>query len=76
MLINKDANPADNIYYIACCILEEVKGLTKVLIDECYYTVMKKYNKSLKYTDYLLALNFLFLIEKINFKEGGLSYVY
>ncbi|WP_430098301.1 ABC-three component system middle component 6 [Peribacillus simplex] len=76
MLINKDARPADSIYYIACCIIEELKGLNTVFVDDGYYIIKEQYNKSLKYTDYHLALNFLFLIEKIVFKEGRLNYVH
>lgn len=76
MLINKDARPADSIYYVACCIIEELKGLNQVFVDDGYYLIKGKYNKSLKYTDYLLALNFLFLIEKVAIKEGRLNYVH
>lgn len=76
MLIDKDAKPADNIYYIACCIIEELKEINKVFLDKGYSIVKEKYNPALKYTDYILALNFLYLIEKINLKEGRVNYVY
>ncbi|PFT22398.1 hypothetical protein COK52_16700 [Bacillus thuringiensis] len=76
MLINKDARPVDNIYYIACCTIEELKGTNGLHVDEGYYMVKREYNEFLKYSDYLLALNFLYLIEKITFKEGRLIYVH
>ncbi|HFK1513853.1 ABC-three component system middle component 6 [Bacillus paranthracis] len=76
MLINKDARPADNIYYIACCIIEKIKALNEIYVDEGYYMIKQEYNEFLKYNDYLLALNFLYLIEKITFEEGRLIYVH
>jgi hypothetical protein len=76
MLINKDAKPADSVYYIACCIIEELKKRKWMIIDEGFQIIKGNYNKSLKYTDYLLALHFLYLIERIILKEGGLYFVH
>ncbi|SFE26281.1 hypothetical protein SAMN05428981_104222 [Bacillus sp. OV194] len=76
MLINKDVHPADTIYYIACCILEELKEIKMVKVDDGYRIIKQIYNPILKYSDYILALNFLFLIERISLNEGNLNYVY
>ncbi len=74
ILINLDAKPNDSIYFIAGCIIEESNDFFQA--DLVFKIVRNKYNKSLTYSDYMLALNFLFLLDKIFIKEGGLSIVH
>ncbi|HFK1752607.1 MAG: hypothetical protein M3Z48_00875 [Lactobacillus sp.] len=76
MLINKDGKPVDSIYFIACCILEELRKKEVISIEELYLEIVDKYNKKLKYMDYSLSLNFLFLIDKIELYKGEIRHVY
>lgn len=74
ILINLDAKPNDSIYFIAGCILEESTGIFQP--DMLFKIVKNKYNKSLTYFDYMLALDFLFLLDKIFINKGGISIVH
>lgn len=74
ILINLDAKPNDSIYYISACILEEANDTTNV--DKLFNTVQSIYNKTLTYHDYMLSLNFLFLLGKILIDERGDLVVY
>lgn len=76
MLINKDGKPIDSIYFISCCILEELGKEENISIEELYILVVNKYNEELKYMDYSLSLNFLFLIDKIELYKEGIRRVY
>ena len=69
MLINRNKRPRDTIYYIAGCILIEIQKRSMTL-DKLYEIIKKSYNDVLEYKDFILALNFLFLIEKISFSKG------
>ncbi|MGZ9697640.1 ABC-three component system middle component 6 [Bacillus safensis] len=73
MIIDRDSNPKDTVYYISACILEII-SLNKHNVEDLYETLKKRYNDSLEYTIYLLSLDFLFLIDKISIsKEGFLN---
>ncbi|MFZ4854509.1 ABC-three component system middle component 6 [Enterococcus entomosocium] len=74
ILINLDAKPNDSIYYISACVLEEAQNTTNV--DKLFSNVQSIYNKSLTYHDYMLSLNFLFLLDKISINERGDLVVY
>lgn len=74
ILINLDAKPNDSIYYISACILEEANSTTNV--DKLFNTIQSIYNKTLTYRDYMLSLNFLFLLDKISIDERGDLVVY
>ncbi|WP_271006490.1 ABC-three component system middle component 6 [Listeria seeligeri] len=74
ILINLDAKPNDSIYYISACVLEEAQNTTNV--DKLFNNLQSIYNKSLTYHDYMLSLNFLFLLGKISINERGDLVVY
>lgn len=69
ILINLDAKPSDSIYYISACILEELGNTGNV--GKLFDVIQSTYNTTLMYHDYLLSLNFLFLLNKIEIDEGG-----
>ncbi len=69
MIILKDRAPINTIYYIAGCIIQEIKN-KKFEVDELYELIKEKYNSELEYKNFLIALNFLFLLEKIKLLEG------
>ncbi|MBM7572950.1 hypothetical protein JOC48_003482 [Aquibacillus albus] len=70
MIIDRDSNPKDTIYYISACILGVISS-KKHNVEDLYETLKEQYNDSLDYTIYLLSLDFLFLIDKITINEEG-----
>lgn len=71
IIIDRDSNPKDTVYYISACILEVISS-KKYNVEDLYETLKDRYNDSLDYTIYLLSLDFLFLIDKISISEEGL----
>lgn len=71
IIIDRDSNPKDTVYYISSCILEVISS-KKYNVEDLYETLKERYNDSLDYTIYLLSLDFLFLIDKISISEEGL----
>jgi len=77
LLINKSRHPVDSLFYIAACVANELKKKSKeVFTDDLYETILNGYNNKLSYSDFILSLNFLFLINKIHLTERGIGYVY
>ncbi|WP_407371122.1 ABC-three component system middle component 6 [Carnobacterium sp.] len=74
ILINLDAKPNDSIYYISACILEEVEKTSNV--EKLFNIMQSTYNETLTYHDYMLSLNFLFLLGKLSINERGDLFVY
>lgn len=70
MIIDRDSNPKDTVYYIAACIME-VTSSNKYNVEDLYEILKERYNESLEYTIYLLSLDFLFLIDKISISKEG-----
>lgn len=72
MIIMKDKNPTNTIYYISGCILKEI--IDKKQDVDTLFQNMKKYINNLEYKDFILSLDFLYLIKKIDFKKGCIKY--
>lgn len=70
MIIDRDSNPKDTVYYIAACTMEIISS-NKYNVDDVFQILKERYNYSLEYTVYLLSLNFLFLINKISIGKEG-----
>ncbi|MEG0619234.1 MAG: hypothetical protein RR557_08045 [Bacilli bacterium] len=70
MLIVTDQSPIDSVYYLSACCFTEL-GLNKDLsIISLYEIVKEKYNVDLQYNRFILAINFLFLFNKIDYIDG------
>lgn len=72
MIIMRDKKPVDTIYYISGCILKEIKNKEKN-IDKLYENI-KKINNNLEYKDFVLSLDFLYLIKKITLNKRNIKY--
>ncbi|PEJ46592.1 hypothetical protein COL77_17050 [Bacillus wiedmannii] len=70
MIIDRDSNPKDTVYYNAACIMEVISS-NKYNVEDLYEILKKRYNESLEYTIYLLSLDFLFLIDRILISKEG-----
>ncbi len=70
MIIDRDSRPKDTIYYISGCILSLLKG-KDADVDSLFELIRDKYNNLLDYYIFLLALDFLYLTEKIEISEKG-----
>ena len=67
LLINDLKKPQDTIIYCAACILFIFKKEDRNMEIDILFDVIKlEYNKNIAYTDFILALNFLYLLEKID----------
>lgn len=71
MIINRDEKPKNTIYYIAACIFDvitvnNISDTTKIF-DYMTYEL----NLEINYQNFLLSLNFLFLIGRIEINEQG-----
>lgn len=64
LMPSKIVAPSDSIIYIAKFILEKI-GSHSMSFDSLYESVSKSYPKSLSIDKFLLSVNFLFIIGKI-----------
>jgi len=74
MLIDKDSKPEDTILYLSAQILLKLKKLGRInlaLLESFYEEI----NEKQPYFKFNLALNFLYLINKVEIEGGDLVYV-
>ncbi len=74
MLIDNDTKPIDTIFYLSARMLFKIKKYKKINVaklDNLY----KEINPQQPAFKFQLALNFLFLIEKVEIRGGELFYV-
>lgn len=71
MIIDRDSRPKDTIYYISGCILS-ILQTEETEVDSLFELTREQYNNLLDYYIFLLALNFLYLTEKIEISEKGM----
>lgn len=74
MLIDKDSKPQETILYLSAQILSKLKEIGSInlaQIDNLY----KEINEKQPYFKFNLAINFLYLIDKIKIEGGDLVYV-
>lgn len=77
LLLNKTKHPVDTLYYCAACIINELDSeMDSIFTDDLFESLVKKYNPELIYNDFLLSLNFLYLIDKIELTSRGIKYVH
>lgn len=77
MLISKDANPTESLIYIAGCILTILKSEKKTYPPELLYDeLISSYQLDITFIQFCLALDFLFLLDKIEVENEVLKYVY
>lgn len=67
LLINKNVRPTQTIYYLSVLVYKQLKS-NQYHIRELY-NEMLKINNEIKYYDFLYALNFLFLVDKIKIER-------
>lgn len=71
LIIDENSKPIDTIYYTAGCIMQCLKKESSET-DEIYNNIRRNFNENLDFSTYLLALNFLFLIDKVMVDEKGI----
>ena len=67
LLINKNVRPMQTIYYLSVLVYKQLKS-NQYHIRELYNEILK-INNEIKYYDFLYALNFLFLVDKIKIER-------
>lgn len=73
MIVDKDANPEETIYYIACCVLEIIKRKDYIDLDQLHRDISTNFNINLAYNNFISALDFLYLIEKLKIKNDRIT---
>ncbi|MBL1228279.1 hypothetical protein IW492_03405 [Enterococcus sp. BWB1-3] len=77
MLISKDSDPTESLFYISGCLLTLCKSqLDNISPEDLYDTMLTNYKLDVPFSQYCLALDFLYLIGKIQIEGGVLNYVY
>lgn len=71
MIIDRDSRPKDTIYYISGCILSVLQA-KETEVDSLFELIRDQYNDLLDYYIFLLAVNFLYLTEKIEISRKGM----
>lgn len=71
MIINKDEKPKNTIYYIAACIYEVITTVNISEVIQIFEYITYEFNLEINYQMFLLSLNFLFLIGRIEINEQG-----
>ena len=71
LLINKNVRPTQTIYYLSVLVYKQLKS-NQYHIRELY-NEMLKINNEIKYYDFLYALNFLFLVDKIKIERDVIA---
>lgn len=74
MLIDKDSKPEDTIFYLSAQILLRLKEIGKINLGQIE-TLYKEVNEKQPYFKFNLAINFLYLIDKVKIEGGDLVYV-
>lgn len=70
IIVNKNAKPKNTIYYISACILSELKLKKNISDLEVFYNdVCLKYNLDIKHDNFIYALDFLYLIKKVDYNS-------
>lgn len=68
LIMNDLKQPQDTIIYCAGCILLILKKIGRGMgIEFLFNSIKVEYNKNINYTDFILALDFLYLLKKIDF---------
>lgn len=74
MIIDNDTKPKETILYLSAIMLLKLKTYKKINVTELD-DLFKEINPNQPAFKFQLALNFLFLMNKIDIKGGQLSYV-
>lgn len=70
ILINRNEKPCDTVYYISACILKKIKDKNKIKDLEGFYNeIMSDYKLQISHDNFIYALNFLYLLNKIKFND-------
>ncbi|UYT10394.1 ABC-three component system middle component 6 [Lactococcus garvieae] len=70
MIIDRDSRPVDTVYYTSAYILNLVSKKS-YQVEKLYEELKRNCNSELDYTIFILALDFLFLLEKVDFSLEG-----
>lgn len=70
LIINDLKKPQNTVIYCVACILLILNKFGRSMgVDILFNSIRVEYSKNMDYTDFILALDFLFLLGKINFDE-------
>jgi len=73
LMPTKIVKPVDSIFTISAYLIKVLQELTSIDIDSLYEKVNKEYYKKITFEQFLLSLNFLFIIKKVELKNETLT---
>lgn len=68
-IVDQSVRPEETIFYIACCVLEVAKRKRYNDVEVLRVEINEKFDLDVSYSTLALALDFLFLVEKISIKN-------
>ena len=74
MIVDRDTDPNETILYISACISRILK-VTSFQTEDLYNKLLSEFGLHITYNSFLLALNFLFLLGKVQVGKSGEVYV-
>lgn len=77
ILVNKATTPENTVYFIAAALNGVLQREDGLYYSELYNIILRKIHKSkINLNTYTLALDFLYLLNKIYINKEGKIYVY
>jgi len=73
LMPTKIVKPVDSIFTISAYLIKVLQELTSIDIDSLYEKVNKEYYKKITFEQFLLSLNFLFIIKKVELKNETIT---
>lgn len=70
MIINNDVRPQETLFYISAVIYKVLK-IAALDTTRLYLVVDKEVTDKLDYSVFLLSIDFLYLLDKINVNDKG-----
>lgn len=70
MIIDRDSEPKNTIYYAAGCIFLILRE-KDLDMDDLFEEITNDYHKNMDYTIFLCGLDFLFILNKITISKKG-----
>lgn len=77
ILLDKNTTPDNTIYYLSGIVHGIIKRYTQLEYLKLYDILCKRQNRKISFDYYTLALDFLFLLNKVAVDDNGvIFYVY
>lgn len=73
LMPTKIVKPVDSLFSISVYIIKIVSEIKVIDIDSLYKELNKSYYKKVSFEQFLLSLNFLFIINKVELRDETIT---